>query len=181
MGFIRSNLLKDEKLIYFTRLHWMVFAPPFMFFVAVIALTFFLPQLFASNIPFINIPLHQVILFICLGATLFSALSAIIRYLTSEFGITNRRLIMKTGWISIDSLELFVDKLEAIHIDQSILGRIFNYGSLRIVGMGGTEDPFFDIPSPLNFRKIALEQINKEDPFRKENRKQSERLSTARG
>ena len=68
--------------------------------------------------------------------------------------------MLKTGWINTNSLELFIDKIEAIYVDQTILGRILNYGTLRIVGTGGTQDPFPFIPSPLAFRKMALEQVD---------------------
>lgn len=163
MSFISSNLLKGEKLIYLTRIHWIIFGIPVAFFVAVIVLSALSPKLFPGYIPFTNMRLGNIVVLICLAATIFSGITTFIRYATSEYGVTNRRLVMKVGWISRDSLELFVDKLEAIYVDQSILGRILNYGTLRVVGTGGTEDPFFYVPQPLNFRKVALEQISQEN------------------
>ncbi len=160
MTYIHNNLLKNEKLIYFSRIHWIIFGTPVIFLAATIIFSIFAPLLFRGYIPFLNIRLSSVIVLACLVAAIFSGISAYIRYTTSEYGITNKRVLIKTGWISRDSLELFVDKIEAIKVDQSILGRILNYGTLFIVGTGGTQDPFFYIPRPLYFRKIAQEQVD---------------------
>ena len=160
MNYIEMNLLKDEKIVYFTRPHWIIFSTPVIFLAALVILSIFSPILFPNYLPFTKIPLAMVIVLVCLGAVIVSGIGALISYATSEYAITNKRIMMKIGWISRDSLEIFIDKVEAIYVDQSILGRILDYGKLRIVGTGGTQDPFFYIPHPLVFRKIAQEQID---------------------
>src|SRR5579871_5104755 len=120
MGYISGNLLKGERLIYLTRLHWIIFTTPIVFFIAVVVFSAFSRGLFPGYIPFINIRLNAVVILVCLVAAIFSGISTFIRYATSEYGITSRRIIMKMGWISRDSLEIFMDKLEAIQVDQSI-------------------------------------------------------------
>ncbi len=75
----------------------------------------------------------------------------------SEFVITNRRIIIKTGIISRTSFEMNLSKIESVNVDQSIAGRIFNYGSITIIGSGGTRESFHDIAKPLAFRKAFQE------------------------
>jgi len=160
MSYISNNLLKNEKIIYSTRMHWIVFILPAILLAATFVFSVFAPLLFPGYIPFLNIRLASLVILICFLAAIFSGVSAFIRYVTSEYGITNKRILIKTGWIRRASLELFIDKVEAIYVDQSIPGRMLDYGSLRVVGTGGTQDPFFYVPRPLLFRRIAQEQID---------------------
>lgn len=160
MSYIQSNLLSNEKMVYFTRMHWIVFATPIFFLLIAIIVSLSAPQLFPGQLPFLNIPLWKIVSVVLLVAAIFSSLQAVIRYLTSEYGVTTKRILLKTGWISRNSLELFLDKVEAINVDQSILGRILGYGTLRVVGTGGTQDLFFYVPDPLSFRKKAQQQVD---------------------
>ena len=67
---------------------------------------------------------------------------------------------MKTGLIQRYSLELFLDKIEAIYVDQTILGRLLNYGVIIVVGTGGSKDLFTNVPNPLEFRRMVQQQID---------------------
>ncbi len=121
MSYIQTNLLKNEKVFYLTRMHWIVFTMPVILLVATFFLASISPVLFRGYVPFLNIRMASVVILVCLIATLFSAISALIRFAASEYGITNKRIMLKTGWININSLELFIDKIEAIYVDQTIL------------------------------------------------------------
>ena len=71
----------------------------------------------------------------------------------SEFGITNKRLIIKTGIFSRKTLELNLSKIESVNVNQSIFGRILGYGSIGVIGTGGTSENFLSIKNPLEFRR----------------------------
>lgn len=75
----------------------------------------------------------------------------------SEFVITNRRIIIKTGIIGRETFEMNLSKIESVNVDQSIMGRILNYGSITIIGSGGTKETFHKIAKPLAFRKAFQE------------------------
>jgi uncharacterized membrane protein YdbT with pleckstrin-like domain len=75
----------------------------------------------------------------------------------TELGITNRRVIAKVGVISRKVIEVRNDKIEGIHIEQSIFGRIFNYGSIAVSGSGQTIVPLLFIADPLAFRRAVDE------------------------
>jgi uncharacterized membrane protein YdbT with pleckstrin-like domain len=72
---------------------------------------------------------------------------------TDEFAITNKRIIVKTGLISRKTLEMNLNRIESVTVDQSIAGRIFNFGNISIIGTGGTKETFKNIKKPLEFRK----------------------------
>jgi uncharacterized membrane protein YdbT with pleckstrin-like domain len=75
----------------------------------------------------------------------------------SEFVITNRRIIIKTGFIARNTFEMNLSKIESVNVDQSVMGRILNYGSITIIGSGGTKETFHKISRPLEFRKAFQE------------------------
>ncbi len=72
---------------------------------------------------------------------------------SDEFAITNKRIIVKTGLISRKTLEMNLSKIESVNVDQSVLGRLLGYGTIRIIGTGGTREEFPNISNPIEFRK----------------------------
>lgn len=82
---------------------------------------------------------------------------AYIRYKTTEFAVTDRRIIAKTGLISRSTVELFLDKVEALHVDQSVPGRLLDFGTITMRGTGTTLEPISDISAPLELRKQFMQ------------------------
>jgi uncharacterized membrane protein YdbT with pleckstrin-like domain len=89
--------------------------------------------------------------FFWLLAMLFS-INPLVQYFTSEFAVTNKRVLVKVGFISRHTLESLLSKVETVGVDQSILGRILGYGTIVVIGTGGTREPFRAITDPLEFR-----------------------------
>lgn len=100
------------------------------------------------------------IIFISLKAFLTIFIAPLIEFLTSEYAITNKRIIVKVGFISRRTLEMNLQKIESIGVDQGILGRILNYGSVAVIGSGGTKELFGNIAAPLEFRKQYQQAVN---------------------
>lgn len=73
-------------------------------------------------------------------------------YKTSEIVITNRRVLIKVGFIQRRSLEMFLQKIETVGVFQNPLGRWLNYGSVSLCGTGGTQEVFHHIDNPVEFR-----------------------------
>ena len=82
-----------------------------------------------------------------------------IQIFTDEFVLTNRRVIIKKGLIVYNTLEMNLSRIESIHVNQSILGRILGYGGITFIGTGGTKESFYKIKRPLLFRKNFMEAI----------------------
>ena len=99
---------------------------------------------------------HWVIFISWLGLFTLLLGPAIIRW-SSEFVITNRRIIIKTGFIARNTFEMNLSKIESVNVDQSFMGRILGYGSMTIIGTGGTREAFRNIRKPLEFRKAFQE------------------------
>ena len=146
MGYIDKNLMEGEEVLYRAKLHWAVFIWPVIWLV--VAILFFTAgkEMAVWGVIFL-------LLAIIMG------LSALITYATSEFGLTNKRVVGKIGFIRRNSIEVLLSKVEGIQVKQGIIGRIFNYGTVTISGTGGLKDPFKKIARPLEFRKKVQERI----------------------
>lgn len=87
-------------------------------------------------------------------------LTELITFLTTEFAITNKRVVGKVGLIRRATLELDLSKVESLGMDQGILGRILGYGVAKVRGTGGTTFAAPGIASPNQFKRSAFEQID---------------------
>ncbi len=96
---------------------------------------------------------YHWIIFCNLRAIFTLFIAPLIDKYTDEFAITNKRVIIKTGLISRKTFEMNHTKIESVNVDQGILGRILGYGTIKIVGSGGTKEVFPNILNPLEFRK----------------------------
>ncbi len=137
MAYIESNLLADETVIHRASLHWLVYWQAMLAGVAGVALMWIEPL--AGAIAF--------------ALAVVLAIPPFIAKSTSEFGVTSKRVIIKVGLVRRRTLELLLRQVESIQVEQSILGRIFNYGSITLSGTGGVREVFHNIAAPLEFRR----------------------------
>ena len=162
MSYIDDTLLDDEKCYYRIHPHWIVYGLSVALFIFSFVLYFNLIGVLeaATNMKIRGVSFSNWMALLLFVLALCQLLVAWLTRKTSEYGITNKRILMKKGFIQRDTIELFLNKIEAVYIDQSILGRVFNYGTVVIVGTGGSRDPFAYVPEPLVFRKKVQEQID---------------------
>ena len=137
MSYIEKNLLKDERLVHTARLHWLVFWKAILVAVAGVGLLWVEP----------------IVGGIVLALAGVLTIPPLVARKTSEFGITTRRVIIKVGLIRRRTLELLLRQVEAISVEQSIWGRLFDYGSITLSGTGGVREVFHNISKPLEFRR----------------------------
>ncbi len=96
---------------------------------------------------------YHWVIFFSLKSLFTLTIAPLVDKYTDEFAITNKRVVIKTGLISRKTIELNLNKIESVNVDQTIFGRIFGFGSITIIGIGGTREAFVNIRKPLEFRK----------------------------
>jgi uncharacterized membrane protein YdbT with pleckstrin-like domain len=101
--------------------------------------------------------LGGLVLLPVLGLGLILWLVAFIRYKTTELAVTNKKIISKFGFIGRQTIELLLPKVESIQVQQSIFGRMLNYGSISVAGGGNPQAPVPGIYDPLQFRRRFME------------------------
>ena len=144
MSYIDSHLLPGETVSYRTRLHWKIFVVPTLIAVAMLALGIWALSADRRILATAPIAIALIVLF-----------AAWIQRRSSEFAVTNKRVIIKLGFMTTRSMELLLAKIEGIAVSQSLFGRMFGFGEIIVTGSGGTQEPFDNIQSPLDFRQAV--------------------------
>lgn len=98
-----------------------------------------------------------IVLLPVFGLGLIFLIKAWVRYKTTEIAITTKRVIVKFGFIRRSTVEINISKVESIQVDQEILGRMFNFGTLIVAGAGTPQAPIPGISEPMEFRKAFIE------------------------
>lgn len=147
MSYLQKVLLPGETVVYETGLHWLVYGRTILLFVAALALAAGAAFVTPDKVNFLLIPAAVVAL---LGILAF--IVAAVRRASTELGVTDQRVIFKTGIIARHTLEMNRSKVESVDVDQSVLGRIFGYGTVVLRGTGGSLEPMAAISNPLVFR-----------------------------
>ena len=84
-----------------------------------------------------------------------------IRVRSTEIAITNKRIIAKFGFIKRRTVEINLDKVEALRVEQGVMGRMLNFGTILLSGVGSTIDPMPNIADPLVFRRKFMEATDR--------------------
>ncbi len=147
--YVRDTLSQGELILFETNFHWITLVPNFLWCLILGVILSFLPHEFYSG--GVAIIIAAIVCF-----PFFRFLSHIISYFTSEFSVTNKRVVVKIGWLRTRTIEMNINKVESILVDQSLTGRFFLYGTITIIGSGGTREPFPKISFPIEFRSAIL-------------------------
>ena len=139
MSYVERNLLPGEEITYRARLHRIIYFLPDCMFVIALLVGFGGGGWIAAGIV------------AAIGVMLF--IPPWVRSSSSEFAITNKRVLIKVGLVRRHSVELLLQKVEGIGVDQSVWGRMLGYGTITVSGVGGTQEPFRMIRDPLEFRR----------------------------
>ncbi|HET7887207.1 MAG TPA: PH domain-containing protein [Bradyrhizobium sp.] len=149
--YIDEILQPGEKVLYSTNAHWIFYLP------AIVAWLVTLVLLIISVTVAATIP--AAVLASLAGAAVIAAVAVFytvrgwFHRLTTETDVTDRRVVHKTGFINRHTFEIALDKIASVEVDQSISGRLLNYGDVSIVGMGEVPPQVIKtIASPLAFR-----------------------------
>jgi uncharacterized membrane protein YdbT with pleckstrin-like domain len=162
MGYVKRVLLPEETLVYETGLHWLVYFRAILLLTAAAALAIGTVAATGGQIASTG-PEAALAAAALLGLVGFIALiAAAIRRASTELAVTDQRVIYKAGVISRHTLEMNRSKVESVDVDQSILGRIFGYGTVVLRGTGGSLEPMQAISDPLAFRShITTEPVRR--------------------
>lgn len=149
MGYIEKNLMDGEQIVYEARQHWIIYWKPFLLLLASIAI-FAIPT---QDVQFtIQIIASAVML---IGAAIW----ALNIYGGRKYILTTSRLILKRGIIRRESTDLILRRCEGVSIRQSIMGRLFRYGTVA-VSTGEVVNEFRLIEDPVRFSTQINQQIS---------------------
>lgn len=167
MSYIDKTLVPGEKIVYTTRLHWVVMLGHLFTCLLLLAGAGYLGYyLYGNRTSLQPDTLHALEIGL---ATLF-VLALVVLFMGSlrrnatEMAVTTRRVVVKTGLTSRRTIEMLLNKIETIEVDEPTMGRLFGYGSITMIGTGGTSEPFHKIAHPLEFRSFVQQEIERLTP-----------------
>ena len=146
MSYIDRVLEPGEKVRYHTEPSWTLYVPGLL--IAILAIAFFVTG---------GAFLHSAVLFwpigivIALAALWFLGRAWFERY-TTEIVVTDRRVILVRGFIRRQTIEMNMSKVESVDVNQTLLGRIFDYGDVTVRGTGATLETLRRVDKPLALR-----------------------------
>jgi len=143
-AYVETVCAPDERILQLGRLHWIVYQP-----VAAFALATVIAIMVAQS------GLVALLLFV----TAIVWLSCWIARLTTEIAVTDRRVIVKRGLIRRSTIEINANRIESVAAEQSIMGRLLNFGTLIVRGTGAGIEPIPKVAEPLALR-AAIGALN---------------------
>jgi len=155
MSYVTRHLLPGETVVHETHLSRIVYLPALIF----LLLAGLLAGVIVRAGPDAQAALPVPALFLAGALVMF--VWGFIRVSSAEFAVTNKRVIVKVGLLRRHSSEILLRQVEGIAVDQGLLGRLFNYGTLVIEGTGSDRTPYPGIGGPLQFRLAVQEQIDR--------------------
>lgn len=141
--FVESSLIAGEGVIQVAKVSWLSQLRYLVFAV-------FFSVLGAYFLPWI------IVAFLLL-------LSIVVNVTSTELAVTNKKVIGKVGFIRRESVDIPVRKLESIHIDQGIVGRLCGYGTIELIGVGGNYLVIPWIKNPMKFRRTVMSVMDDEE------------------
>jgi uncharacterized membrane protein YdbT with pleckstrin-like domain len=150
LSYLDDHLLAGERIVYRAKLHWTIFLTSIVVVLLGIGLGIVL-QVVEPGYAYAGAALAGIGLLLAIGPA--------IQYISSEFAVTDKRVLGKVGFIERESDETLLSKIEAIAVDQGVIGRILGFGTVTITGTGGTQEAFPRISEPLEFRRQIQSQI----------------------
>jgi uncharacterized membrane protein YdbT with pleckstrin-like domain len=146
--YIDDILQPGEKVLYSTNAHWIFYWPAIAAWILAVVLFFLSRATVTESIVLLYLAAAAVVAI----AALYWTFKAWFHRWTTETDVTNLRVVHKTGFIKRRTFEMSLDKVESVDVDQSILGRILNYGNVTVRGVGEGAETITTIASPLDFR-----------------------------
>ena len=166
MSYIDASLVPGETVVYQTRLHWIVMLRHILLGLLLCAVSGALLSYFLHHPRLSNTDKHMTeggaaALLVCGILAIFAGA---VRRNATEMAVTTRRVVVKQGLVGRKTIEMLLNRIETIEVSEPMAGRMLGYGSITMVGTGGTSEPFHKIAHPLQFRSEVQQQLEKLAP-----------------
>jgi len=146
--YIDDILQPGEKVLYSTNAHWIFYLPAIAAWIVALVLLILSRATITESIILLCLAASAVVAI----AALYWTVTAWFHRWTTETDVTNLRVVHKAGFIKRRTFEMSLDKVESVDVNQSILGRLLNYGNVTVRGVGEGAETIQTIAAPLDFR-----------------------------
>ncbi len=154
MSYVQKVLQPGENVVFTGTIHWLVYLTAILFVLLA-------GIVMAAQTAYGTVDTQSPASLLAGAAGLIAVLSFIrawFQRFTTEIAVTDKRVIFKEGFIRRSTTEMNMGRVESVEVDQSILGRIFNYGDITVRGTGAGLQPMRMIGKPIAFRNAVIVQ-----------------------
>jgi uncharacterized membrane protein YdbT with pleckstrin-like domain len=160
--YVQRTLIAGETVLYRAHLHWIVlFWHAFfgiLFQIAGLAILFGTLMTTGRDLgPRGGAVAIAAVTLVLAGIVILAV--GILRRSATEIAVTNKRVLIKTGFLSRKTVEIFLSKIESVVVNETFLGKTLGFGSVTVRGTGGTPEQFDRIARPLEFRRQVQGQM----------------------
>jgi uncharacterized membrane protein YdbT with pleckstrin-like domain len=143
MSYVQEVLQPGEEVRYQASIHWITYLHGALWLVAAVFFSLIVPASWRDSF------IVTAIRIMLVGGGLYFLARAWFDWWITEIAVTNRRIIYKRGFLSRSTAEMHMDKIASVKVDQSILGRLFDFGKVTIVGTGSGEESLGTLNEPI--------------------------------
>jgi uncharacterized membrane protein YdbT with pleckstrin-like domain len=151
MAYYTKVLQPNENVKYIGGLHWTIYRDAILFGILTLIVLIVYLRLSGDE---------AFVALVVAGFFLFLAVVCFVRSwfvrITTEIVVTDKRIIHKVGWIARRTEEINITKVETVDVRQGVTGRIFNFGTVGIIGVGASWEPLPRVSSPLALRNAII-------------------------
>lgn len=162
MSYIDRNLLRDERILFRTKKHLIIFLVPTLVLIVCAYLS--------SYMAGVDVLSRLALAPWAIVAAVWGYTG--LNYYTSEFAVTNKRIMMREGFFTRHTNEMRLSAISQVNVDQNIFGQLMGFGMVSINAFGAF-DNYSTINKPEIFQKYVNQQIdnitsggNREEPGR---------------
>jgi uncharacterized membrane protein YdbT with pleckstrin-like domain len=156
-GYIESLLGEREKIILTARQHWFILLSVIAFEIVIILIIIALTIIAGTYLP-------EFALFIGAAGTILLLLPLatmsrdILDWMNRQYIVSNRRVIQISGILNKNVTDSSLEKVTDVKMEQSALGRLFDYGDIEILTASEFGANLFRrIEEPIRFKTAMLD------------------------
>jgi len=163
MSYVDKHLIEGETIVYATGLHWVVLLQAIFLTIIFGAAGVALLVLYERNQGGASGTSTAMMAggIALLAVAAICMFAGIVKRNATEMVVTNKRVVLKVGFLTRNTFELLLQKVESIGVKETVMGRILGYGTVVVDGTGGSSEPFNRVSHPIEFRKQVQQQIEK--------------------
>jgi uncharacterized membrane protein YdbT with pleckstrin-like domain len=151
VGYVDDNLVTGETVVHRAKLHWLAYSGSAA--LALLTVVFVVLGLITGEDGFL------IAAGLSLLVTLIVWLITYVRHASSEFAVTNKRVLMKEGLVRRRTFETMLSKVEGVDVEQTFWGRMLGFGTVTVTGTGGSTETYRKIADPLELRRRVQMQL----------------------
>jgi hypothetical protein len=162
MKHIEKNLMHGEAIFWLTCPHWIVFVPVLLWYVFCFCIVMVAYHLSGMDWLHLDFRISEIVVFFAVFLTLHALIrvfNAGVHYLGTEYAITNRRVVEKTGFFDYSEKDILLNRIEGVLVFQTVVGKMLGFGTVVVNGVGGGYDVFEQICNPVEFAKCTEEHV----------------------